>query len=120
MNVTEEILLGATIFLANQISWYLFRTNRVLKAIDLSKEQLFLLDHKTLKNAEKELVVIGKLEACQKIVLGYLLTDQRRLASDSLGKILDLARQNNLREQEGREPGVTVMTVTLMKQKSCV
>ena len=102
MNVTEEVLLGATIFLANQISWYLFRTNRVLKAIDLSKEQLFLLDHKTLKNAEKELVVIRKLEAYQKIVLGYLLTDQRRLASDSLGKILDLTQQNNLREQEGR------------------
>lgn len=62
MNVTEEGLLGAAIFLASQISSYLFGTNRVLKAIELSKEQLFLLDHKSLKHAEKELVVIAKLE----------------------------------------------------------
>ena len=63
MNATEEVLLEVTIFLANEISWYLFRTNRVLKAIELSKEQLFLHDHKSLKNAEKELVVSAKLRA---------------------------------------------------------
>lgn len=99
MNVTEEVLLGATIFLANQISWYLFRTNRVLKAIELSKEQLFLLDHKTLKNAEKELVVIRKLEVYEKILLGYFLTNQRRLASDFLGpEVISLLRTSFSRD----------------------
>ena len=81
MNVTEEVLLGDTILLANQISSYLFRTNRVLKAIELSKEQLFLLDHKTLKNAEKELFVSSKLQAYKKIFLGYFLTNRRGLQS---------------------------------------
>ena len=92
MNATEEVLLEVTIFLANQISFYLYRTNRVLKAIELSKEQLFLLDHKTLKNAEKELVVGAKLEAYVKIVYGYLRTNQTGLAIDSGGKLLDLTR----------------------------
>ena len=100
MNVTEEVPLGSTIFLASQISWYLFRTNRVLKAIELSKEQLFLLDHKTLKNAEKELVVSAKLEPYVKIFVGHSLTNQTRLAIDSGRKLLDLTRQNNWREGE--------------------
>lgn len=101
MNVTEEILLADTIFLANQISSYLLKTNRVLKAIELSKEQLFLLGHKTLQNAEQELLVIRKLEAYAKIFVGYSLTNQTRLAIDSGRKFLDLTRQNNLREIEG-------------------
>ena len=101
MNVTEEVLLTDTIFLANQISSYLLKTNRVLKAIELSKEQLFLLGHKTLKNAEQELLVIRKLEAYAKIFVGYSLTNQTRLAIDSGRKFLDLTRQNNLREIEG-------------------
>ena len=81
MNVTEEVLLADTIFLANQISSYLLKTNRVLKAIELSKEQLFLLDHKTLKNAEKELFVSSKLQAYEKIFLEYFLTNRRGLQS---------------------------------------
>ena len=101
MNVTEEVLLRATISLADQISSYLYETNRVLKAIELSKEQLFLLDHKSLKNAEKELVVIPKLKAYTKIFLGYSRTNQTRLAIDYGRKLLDLTRQNNLREVEG-------------------
>ena len=101
MNVTEEVLLGATIFLANEISWYLLRTNRVLKAIELSKEQLFLLDHKSLKHAEKELVVSAKLEPYVKIYFGYFRTNQTRLAIDSGRKLLDLTRQINWREAEG-------------------
>ena len=87
--------------MANQISSYLYLTNRFLKAIELSKEQLFLLDHKTLKNAEKELVVSFKLVAYAKIFAGYSLTEQTRLAIDSGRKLLDLIRQNNLREVEG-------------------
>ena len=101
MNATEEVLLRATIFLAKQISSYLCFTNRVLKAIELSKEQLFVLDHKTLKNAKKELVVSAKLEAYVEIVFGYLSTNQTGLAIDSGRKLLDLTRQNNLREAEG-------------------
>ena len=100
MNVTEEVLLRATISLADQISSYLYETNRVLKAIELSKEQLFLLDHKSLKNAEKELVVIPKLKAYTYIFLGYSCTNQTRLAIDYGRKLLDLTRQNNLREVE--------------------
>ena len=101
MNVTDEVLLRATISLADQISSYLYKTNRVLKAIELSKEQLFLLDHKLLKNAEKELVVIPKLKAYTDIFLGYSCTNQSRLAIDYGRKLLDLTRQNNLREVEG-------------------
>ena len=101
MNVTKEVLLGATIFLANEISWYLLRTNRVLKAIELGKEQLFLLDHKSLKHAEKELVVSAKLEPYVKIYFGYFRTNQTRLAIDSGRKLLDLTRQINWREAEG-------------------
>ena len=101
MNVTEEVLLRATISLADQISSYLYETNRVLKAIELSKEQLFLLDHKSLKNAEKELVVIPKLKAYAYILLGYSYTHQTRLAIDYGRKLLDFTRQKNLREVEG-------------------
>ena len=99
MNATEKVLLG--ILLAKQISSYLYLTNRVLKAIELSKEQLFLLDHKILKNAEKELVVSAKLEAYLKIFFGYSRTNQTRLAINSGRKILDLTRQNNWRKGEG-------------------
>ena len=102
MNATEEVLLEVTIFLANQISSYLYFTNRVLKAIELSKELLFFLDHKTLKNAEKELVFSAKLEAYVTIFFGYSRTNQTLLAIDSGRKLLDLTRQNNLREVEGR------------------
>ena len=101
MNVTEEVLLRATISLADQISSYLYETNRVLKAIELSKEQLFLLDHKTLKNAEKELFVSSKLQAYVIIFHGYFLTNQMGLAIDPGKKLLDLTRQNNLRKAEG-------------------
>ena len=101
MNVTEEVLLRAT-WLANQISWYLYRTNRVLKAIELSKEQLFLLHQKSLKHLEKELVVSAKLEAYGQIFFEYSSTNQTRLAINSARKFLDLLpRQNNLREAEG-------------------
>lgn len=101
MNVTEEVLLRAT-WLANQISWYLYRTNRVLKAIELSKEQLFLLHQKSLKHVEKELVVSAKLEAYAQIFLECSSTNQTRLAIDSARKFLDLLpRQNNSREAEG-------------------
>ena len=86
--------------LANQISLYLYRTNRVLKAIELSKEQLFLLDHKTLKNAEKELVVLLKLDPHRNIFIGYCHTNQTRLAIDSGRKLLDFTRENNLRGME--------------------
>ena len=101
MNVTEKVLLLFPIFLADQISSYLYETNRVLKAIELSKEQLFLLDHKSLKNAEKELVVGAKVKAYTNIFLGYSNTNQSRLAIDYGRKLLDLTRQNNLREEEG-------------------
>lgn len=90
MNATEEVLRRATIFLAEQISSYLYLTNRVLKAIELSKEKLFLLDHKTLKNAEKELFVKAKLGAYIKIVFGYLQTNQNGPAIDYGRKLLDL------------------------------
>ena len=100
MNATEEVLLEVTIFLANQISWYLYFTNRVLKAIELSKELLFFLDHKTLINAEKKLVFSAKLEAYVTIFFGYSRTNQTLLAIDSGRKLLDLTRQNNLRETE--------------------
>ena len=102
MNATEEVLLQVTIFLANQISSYLYFTNRVLKAIELSKELLFFLDHKTLKNAEKELAFRAKLEAYVAIFYGYSRTNQTLLAIDSGRKCLDLTRQKNLREVEGR------------------
>ncbi|CAH3179404.1 unnamed protein product, partial [Porites lobata] len=85
-------------------------TNRVLKAIELSKEQLFLLDHKSLKNAEKELVVIHKLKAYTYIFLGYSCTNQTRLEIDYGRKLLDLTRENNLREVEG------VVSFALAKQ----
>lgn len=62
---------------------------------------MFLLDHKTPENAEKELVVSSKLEVYVTIFLGYSLTNQTRLAIDSGRKLLDLTRQNNLREAEG-------------------
>ena len=110
MNVTEEVLLRATISLADQITSYLYETNRVLKAIELSKEQLFLLDHKSLKNAEKELVVIHKLKAYTYIFLGYSCTNQTRLEIDYGRKLLDLTRENNLREVEG------VVSFALAKQ----
>ena len=101
MNATEEVLSQVTIFLANQISLYLYSTNRVLKAIELSKELLFFLDHKTLKNAEKELAFRAKLEAYVAIFFWYSRTNQTLLAIDSGRKCLDLIRQKNLRELEG-------------------
>ena len=104
--------------LANQISWYLYGTNRVLKAIELSKEELFLLDHKTLKNAEKKLVAMAKLGAYGTIFLGYVRTKQTGLAIDTgrategnLSLVLATCYEDYYEFNEAKEFGLKALSI---------
>ena len=98
MYSTDELVQAITI--AYLVSSYLLNTNRVQKAIELCKETLFLVNHKTLENM-KEFVSWSKIVVHLQMIAGYQFTKDHRNAIRTSGKLLVFSRETGQRVLEG-------------------
>ena len=86
--------------IAYRVSSYLLRTNRVQKAIELCKENLFLVNHKLLKS-KKEFVIRCKMMIHIQMFLGYKHTKEHSNAIEIGRKIIAASRNTGQRDLEG-------------------
>ncbi|CAH3036919.1 unnamed protein product [Porites lobata] len=98
MNSTEEVVLAIKI--AIPVSSYLLNTNRVQKAIELCKENLFLFNHKTLENMK--FTICFKTMAYLQMLAGYTLTNDYRNALEIGRKLLIISRETGQKALEGK------------------
>ena len=98
MYSTEEVVLAIKI--AFLLAWYLLNTNRVQKAIELCMENLFLVNHKTLKK-RKEFAICFKTMVYIQMFAGYDLTNDYRSAIEIGRKLLIISRETGQRALEG-------------------
>ena len=98
MYSTEEVVQAIKI--AYRVSSYLLRTNRVQKAIELCKENVFLVNHKTLENI-KEFASWSKITVHLQMIAGYELTNDYRNAIEIGRKLLIISLETGERALEG-------------------
>lgn len=97
--------------IAYSVSWYLLNTNRVQNAIELCKENLFLINHKLLES-EKDFVIRCKMMVHIQMFLGYKLTKEHRNAIEIGRKIIAASRNTGQRDLEGE---MTILLAQLYK-----
>ena len=94
----EEVVQAITI--AFRVSLYLLKTNRVQNAIELCKENLFLVNHKSLES-EKDFVIRWKMMVHIQMFLGYKHTEEHSNAIEIGRKIIAASRNTGQRDLEG-------------------
>ena len=98
MQSTEQVVQA--IMIADLVSSYLLQTNRVQNAIELSKEHLFLVNHKTLESV-KEFASWSKINAYLHMLEGYVLTKDYKNAIKFGRQLLVIYRETGQRALEG-------------------
>ena len=99
--------------IAFRVSWYLLKTNRVQNAIELCKENLFLVNHKLLES-EKDFVIRSKMMVHIQMFLGYKHTKEHSNAIDIGRKIIAASRNTGQRDLEG---DVTILLAQLYRHQ---
>ena len=96
-----------------RVSSYLLRTNRVQNAIELCKENLFLVNHKLLER-EKEFVIRCKMMVHLQLFLGYTLSEEHSNAIEIGRKIIAASRNTGQRDLEGE---MTILLAQLYRHQ---
>ena len=99
--------------IAYRVSSYLLRTNRLQNAIELCKENLFLVNQKLLES-EKEFVIRCKMMVHIQMFLGYKLTKEHRNAIEIGRKIIAASRNTGQRDLEGE---MTILLAQLYRHQ---
>ena len=99
--------------IAYSVSWYLLNTNRVQNAIELCKENLFLVNHKLLES-EKEFVIRRKMMVHIQMFLGYKDTKEHSNAIEIGRKIIAASRNTGQRDLEGE---MTILLAQLYRHQ---
>ena len=99
--------------IAFRVSWYLLKTNRVQNAIELCKENLFLVNQRLLES-EKDFVIRCKRIVHIQMFLGYKLTKEHRNAIEIGRKIIAACRNTGQRDFEGE---VTILLAQLYRHQ---
>ena len=107
----EEVIQA--VHIAYRVSSYLLKTNRVQNAIELCKENLFLVNHKLLES-EKEFVIRCKMMVHIQMFLGYKHTNEHRNVIEIGRKIIAASRNTGQRDLEGQ---VTILLAQLYRHQ---
>ena len=107
----EEVVHAIQI--AYRVSSYLLRTNRVQNAIELCKENLFLVNQKLLES-EKDFVIRCKRIVHIQMFLGYKLTKEHSNAIEIGRKIIAASRNTGQRDLEGE---MTILLAQLYRHQ---
>ena len=107
----EEVIQAVQI--AYRVSSYLLKTNRVQNAIELCKENLFLVNHKLLES-EKEFVIRCKMMVHIQMFLGYKHTNEHTNVIEIGRKIIAASRNTGQRDLEGQ---VTILLAQLYRHQ---